>query len=131
MTTAKYIGIWMDHSHANLIEFSRESMETKVVESEFTAESKENSLGKSEHVMHNKEQHQQLDFYKKLSEVIRNYEAVLLFGPTDAKSELSNFLEADHRFEKISIKTQSADKLTEPQQHALVREYFANLISKQ
>ena len=38
--------------------------------------------------MHNKEQHEQSDYYKKLGETIKNYTEVLLFGPTDAKVEL-------------------------------------------
>ena len=75
--------------------------------------------------MHNKEQHEQADYYKKLSEVIKNYDDVILFGPTEAKTELYNVLRADHLFEKIKIKTQQTDKLTENQQHAFVRNYFS------
>jgi len=131
MTNAKYLGIWMDHSTAHLIEFSKESMETKVIDSKFTHEAKEDSLERSEHTMHNKEKHQQMEYYKKLGEEIRNYEEVILFGPTDAKTELCNILMADHRFAKIKIETQSADKMTDKQQHALVREHFAKRISQQ
>jgi hypothetical protein len=129
MTTAKYLGIWMDHSSARLIEFSKDSMETKVIESKFTQEAKESSLERSEHMMHNKEQHQRSEYYKKLGEVIKDYEEVLLFGPTDAKLELFNALLADHRFAKIKIETKNADKMTDNQQHALVKEYFSKRIS--
>jgi hypothetical protein len=129
MTTAKFLGIWMDHSTAHLIEFSKEAMETTTIDSKFTREAKENSLGKSEHVMHNKEQHQQTEYYKKLGEAVMKYEEVLLFGPTEAKSELSNSMLRDHRFSKIRIETRPADKMTEPQQHAFVREYFSKRIS--
>jgi hypothetical protein len=129
MTTAKYLGIWMDHSNAHLIEFSKEAMETKTISSKFNREEKESSLGKSEHVMHNKEQHQQTEYYKKLGEAIMNYEEVILFGPTEAKSELSNAMLRDHRFSKIRIETKPADKMTEPQQHAFVREYYTKRIS--
>lgn len=131
MANAKYLGIWMDHSSAHLIEFSKESMETKVIDSKFTQEAKGESLERSEHTMHNKEQHQHTEYYKKLGEEIRNYEEVILFGPTDAKSELSNFLMADHRFAKIKIETQSADKMTENQEHALVKAYFTKRIAHQ
>jgi hypothetical protein len=131
MTNAKFLGIWMDHSMAHLIEFSKDGMETKTIESSFTHEDKESTLERSEHVMHNKEQHERAGYYKKLGEVIRDYQEVLLFGPTDAKSELSNFLLADHRFSKIKIETQPADKMTENQQHALVKAYFTKRISVQ
>jgi hypothetical protein len=125
MTNAKNLGIWMDHSSANLMEFTTDPIETKVIESKFTRQAKEISLGKSENVMHNKEQHQRSEYYKQLGEVIRNYEEVVLFGPTDAKVELFNILHADHRFAKTKIEVKQADKMTENQQHAFVREHFS------
>ena len=125
MTNAKYLGIWMDHSTAHLMEFTKDPIETKTIESGFTHEIKANSLGKSENLMHNKEQHQQSEYYKKLGDVIKNYEEVLLFGPTQAKVELGNLLKADHHFKKIKIVVQASDKMTEHQQHAFVREHFS------
>jgi hypothetical protein len=125
MAAAKNLGICMDHASANLIEFTTDPMETKTIDSKFTHSEKVNSLGKSEHVMHNKEQHEQSDYYKQLGEVIRNYESVLLFGPTSAKTELHNLLKADHRFDNIMIEVKPTDKLTENQQHAFVRDYFS------
>ncbi len=119
------LGIWMDHSTAHLMEFTAEPIETKIIDSKFTHQEKEQSLGKSEHVMHNKEQHLQHDFYKHLGEKIRGYTEVLLFGPTDAKVELFNVLRADHNFEKIKIEVEQADKMTENQQHAFVRNHFS------
>lgn len=125
MATPKKLGIWMDHAHAHLMEFSTESIATNIIESKFTHESKEETLGRSEHVMHNKEQHQQSEFYRGLGEKIRHYDEVILFGPTDAKTELLNVLKAYQRFAKIKIETKQADKMTENQQHAFVKEYFS------
>lgn len=124
MTTAKYLGIWMDHLNAHIMEFSTETIETKTLDSKFTNEAKEHSLERSEHMMHNKEQHQQAEYYKKLGEVIKNYEEVILFGPTSAKVELSNILKADHLFSKIKIEVENTDKMTEYQQHAFVKNHF-------
>ncbi len=125
MTNATCLGIWMDHSNAHLMEFTTDPIETKTLESKFTHEEKEQSLGKSENLMHNKEQHEQATYYKELGEIIRNYKEVLLFGPTNAKVELFNTLKTDHRFADIKIEVQSADKMTENQQHAFVREHFS------
>ena len=125
MANAKNLGIWMDHSSANLMEFTTDPIATKVIESKFTHQAKEISLGKSENIMHNKEQHQQSGYYKQLGEVIRNYEEVVLFGPTDAKVELFNILNADNRFAKTKIEIKQAGKMTENQQHAFVREHFS------
>lgn len=125
MTTAKNLGIWMDHSSAHLMEFTTDPIETKTIESKFTHEEKELSLTKSENLMHNKEQHQQSEYYKNLGEIIKNYDEVILFGTTDAKVELFNVLRADHRFAKIKIEIKQSDKMTENQQHTFVREYFS------
>jgi hypothetical protein len=81
---------------------------------------------KSEHLMHNKEQHQQASYYKDLGSIIRDYDAVLLFGPTDAKTELFNMLRADHLFAHIKIEVEQADKMTENQEHAFVKTYFSH-----
>ena len=124
MVKEKRLGIYMDHSNAHLMEFSTEDMENVVIDSKFTNEEKKESLSKSEHVMHNKEQHEQADFYKKLGEKIRNYEQVLLFGPTNAKNELFNTLSSDHLFEKIKISVENSDKMSETQQQDFVRKHF-------
>ncbi len=125
MITSKKIGIRMDHSNADLIEFNTATLQTKTIDSKFTHEVKESTLSKSEQLMHNKEQHQQSEYYKKLGEVIKNYDEVILFGPTEAKTELLNVLKADHLFSKIHIEVKNTDKMTENQQHAFVKEYFA------
>jgi hypothetical protein len=125
MKAAGSLGIWMDHSNAHLMEFTTDPIETKTLESKFTHQAKEQSLGKSENLMHNKEQHQQGEYYKDLGKIILNYENVLLFGPTDAKTELFNILRADHRFDKIKFEIKQADKMTENQQHAFVKDHFS------
>ena len=124
MTTSKNLGIWMDHSNAHLMEFTTDPNATSTMLSKFTHDENEFSLTKGENLMHNKEKHQQTAFYKKLSDVIINYDGVILFGPTDAKVALYHILKADHRFEKIKIDVKPTDKLTENQQHAFVKEHF-------
>ena len=128
MSTTKKIGIWMDHQNANLIEFTRDPMETKTIHSKFTHDAKENSLQQGENKMHTKEQHQHAEYYKAIGEVIHQYESVVLFGPTDAKVELYNILKADHHFSQVRIQVKQADKMTENQQHAFVKEFFTTSI---
>jgi hypothetical protein len=125
MTIEKKLGIWMDHSNARLMEFTSIDGEDKVVDSVLSHAGKETSVGSSENVIHNKEHHQQSEYYKKLGEAIRSFDDVVLFGPTNAKAELLNLLRTDHRFEKIKIEVQQSDKMTDNQQHAFVKEYFA------
>ncbi|HTA62622.1 MAG TPA: hypothetical protein VK835_09210 [Bacteroidia bacterium] len=125
MITTKKLGIWMDHSTAHIMEYTTESIQTKTITSKFTHDVKEHSLGKSERLMHTKEQHQQSEYFKELGSIIKKHDDVILFGPTDAKFELLNVLRADNSFGKIKIEIQSADKMTDNQQHAFVKEYFS------
>ena len=60
-----------------------------------------------------------------IGEKILNFSEVILFGPTDAKVELFNILKANHNFENIKIDVQQADKMTDNQQHAFVRNHFS------
>ena len=115
----------MDHSVAHLMEFKTGIPDTITIESKFTHLDKERSLEKSEILSHNKENHQQAEYYKKLADEIKKYEEVLLFGPTDAKLELHNLLKADHAFSKIKIDIAQTDKMTDHQQQTFVREHFS------
>ena len=124
MTTSKNVGIWMDHASAHIME-DTDPVTTKHVASDFTHEVKETSIAKSEKHMHNKEQHEESEYYKTLGKSILNYDDVILFGPTDAKVELLNMLKADHRFSDIKIEAIATDKMTENQEHAFVRDYFS------
>ena len=123
MTTTKKLGIWMDHASAHVMEFA-DPMATNIVVSQSTHEEKEKTLQKGESMMHNKNQQQQAAYYKKLGGFIKDYNEVLLFGPTDAKTELFNLLKADKQFDKIEIETLQADKMTTNQENAFVRSYF-------
>jgi len=113
MKSAKHLGIWMDHSTANIMEFSNDKVVTISLELTPAFPEQVQNLRMDESLMHNKEQNQQADFYKKLSSIIIDYNEVLLFGPTDAKTELFNLLKDDRQFEKVKIDVMSADKLTE------------------
>ena len=115
----------MDHSTANLMEFTSDPIATKTIESEFSHEERESGFRKSESMMQHKEQHEESVFYKKLGAIIRQYDEVILFGPTEAKVELFNTLKDDHLFAAIKINLQQTDKLTDNQQHAFVRDYFS------
>jgi hypothetical protein len=124
MTNEKYIGIWMDHSIAYVMGFTRMPAEISTIKSKFTHEERELSMSNGESRMHAKEQHFQAGYYKEISDVIINCEEVLLFGPTDAKVELYNLLKENHHFDKIKIVVKQTDKMTANQQQAFVKDHF-------
>ncbi|NWJ50001.1 MAG: hypothetical protein HXX14_03965 [Bacteroidetes bacterium] len=128
MKEIKKIGIWMDHSNAFLMDLSNDTIIENIIVSGFTPKEKELSLEKNEKFMHNKEQQLQSSYYKKLSDVIKKYQEVVLFGPTDAKNELLNLLKSDHLFANIKIEIKNTDKMPAIKMHDFVKAYFKNLL---
>ncbi len=90
MEAQKNLGIWMDHSTADFINIYSNKKNHSII-SQFTTDTKEDALQKSENLMHNKRQQMNEAFYKGIAEEILKYDHVVLFGPTDAKSELNNY----------------------------------------
>ena len=124
MENIKQLGIWMDHSNAFLMELKNDTILTNSVVSELSDHESEFNFYKGEKLIHKKKQHLQLSYYKKLGDIIKKYQEVVLFGPTDAKNELINLLKTDHLFEDIKIEVINSDKMTEDQMQTFVREYF-------
>ena len=121
----------MDHSVANVMELTKDTIVTSTIESQSVLMEGAEYLRKDEGLLHNIEHYQRSDYFKRLSSVMRDYDEVILFGPTDAKSELFNLVKDNHLFEKIKIEIQTADKMTENQQQAFVKEYYheTNMVS--
>ncbi len=126
MKTTKHIGISMDHARAQLIELASGVIETTFINAEFNLPGNDDSPQKSEKTINNKVRRMELAYYKEIGKAILNYDDVLIFGPTEAKTELFNLLRANHHFDKINIEIKQTDKLTQNQEKSLVIEYFAN-----
>lgn len=124
MKTTKQLGICMDHANANIIEYASDSKETKTISSDFSHDDRAETLQRSENEMHNKEQQKQGTFYKNIAKIIKDFDAVILFGPTNAKAELYNLVKADHQLDKVKIEVLNTDKMSNKEQHDFVRDYF-------
>ena len=127
MKTQKNLGIWMDHSIANLIDLYVEK-KSHAIASKFTSDTKEEALNTSERSMHNKRQQMNEAYYKEIADEILKYDRVLLFGPTNAKTELHNYLNQDLYFKDIQIDIESADNMTDNEKDAFVKKYFENIV---
>tara|TARA_R110000868_G_scaffold118277_2_gene313798 strand:- start:208 stop:588 length:381 start_codon:yes stop_codon:yes gene_type:complete len=125
MKTNNNLGIWMDHSTANLIDINSKN-ECHSIVSKFTSETKEEALNRSESLMHNKRQQMHEKFYDKIGSQILKHKHVLLFGPTNAKVELHNYLNKDLHFKNIKIDIESSDNITDNEQVAFVKNHFEN-----
>lgn len=124
MKSLKRLGIWMDHSTANIMELSNDKVISVTLDSTPAFPEQIENLRMDERLMHNKVKNEQSDFYEKLSYIINDYDEVLLFGPTEAKTELFNLLKDNRRFEKIKISVEPTDKITENQQHAFLKNFY-------
>lgn len=124
METIKKIAVYMDHFSANVIVYSKEAKQIATIKSDFNQYEKEKIIQKGESHFHNKEQDAQSKFYKEISDAIVDYSQVLLFGTTNAKTELSNILSKDNRFSDVTITIKNTDKLTPNKQIAFVNNCF-------
>ena len=125
METKNNLGIWMDHSTAHLININSKNKSRSMV-SKFTSETKDEALIRFEILMHNKRQPMHEKFYDKIGVEILKYNQVLLFGPTNAKVELHNYLNKDLHFKDIIIDIEPADKMTDNEKDAFVINHFEN-----
>jgi hypothetical protein len=123
MKNIKKAGIWMDHSKAFVMELVSDTIFESITTSEITHIGEVN-LNNSEKMRNIQEQHEQSSFYKNLSEIIRNYQDIVLFGPTQAKDELLNILNLNHLFDSIKIEVVNSDKMSGIEMHKFVKDYF-------
>lgn len=123
MKELKSLGIWMDHAIAEIIDLDTER-NIQTIKSEFTNETMRDAIQRSEHIMHNKEKQMHEAFYKEIGNEILKYDQVLLFGPTNAKVELYNYLKKDLHFKDIKMDIEPADKMTDNEKYAFVRKHY-------
>lgn len=125
MKTTKQLGIWMDHSVAHLMELKNNNIVSETIEAETIIFQEDIEINwKDETSIQNKEQYNLSHYFKKLINVIKDYDEVLLFGPTEAKSELFNLIDNIHNMDMIKIAIKTTDKMPEDLRQTFVREYF-------
>lgn len=124
MEKKKRLGIWMNHSDAHLMEFNTQIIELNTIESTFTHQEEIVDLD-DERKRQKKEKRKHEKFYKDLSEKIKYYDEVVIFGDTKAKEELVDILQSDSQFANIKIDVQTTDKLSDSQQHTFVKNHFS------
>jgi stalled ribosome rescue protein Dom34 len=134
--TARRIGIWLDHAKAHFIDISKGPAIIETVFSDKESEIRykgesangtllgNNRATNNEHHKHNRERLIMDEYYRVLIDRLKNYDDILLFGPTSAKEELHNKLSADKHFANKAITIAPADQLTENQMVATVRDFF-------
>lgn len=128
MKTKKEVGIWMDYSSAYVMEMIGDEIATMEINSEFTWEEKQHSFFRNEGLMHKKERQLVTEYFNKISEKIAGTDAVLLFGPGEAKNELFNLLTANPQFKHVNIRVKTTDRLTENQRKSFFKNQFHQIL---
>jgi hypothetical protein len=114
--------LWIDHRKAVIV--SDDGEETRVIES--TIEKHVRYSGGDREPEDTRERRFEGDFGKYYDEVIasvRGAEAVLIFGPGEANSELETRLRHDKSADRI-VAIETTDKMTDRQIAAKVRQHF-------
>lgn len=128
------IGLWIDHRKAVIAMVSEKGEETKVIESNVEKHSgrvegvRSTAPYESQKVpaddLREREFTSHLHgYYNEVIAAIRDAEAILIFGPGEAKGELKSRLEKDNLGGRI-VAVEAADKMTDRQIAAKVRESF-------
>jgi hypothetical protein len=130
-------GLWIDHRRAVVVVVTDKGEETRTIEShaekhvQRAAGSRHGGRFESQAVLaddsHQREYTGELDrYYDRVAAHVRGAEAVLIFGPGEAKGELKKRIRRDPAGGRI-VGVEAADKMTVSQIVAKVRQQFTEL----
>jgi hypothetical protein len=122
----KKVGIWLDHKTAVMVSATAGSVTTRTTESEIGAHPRysgqEGARGEKKYEQRHSEQ---LDrYYDDIISQLGLPEALLIFGPGEAKLELKERLSRSKALSRCIVDLETADKLTDPQIVAKVKDHF-------
>src|SRR5574340_251044 len=132
------VGLWIDHQKAVIVSLSEQGENTRKIESgakhvEYRGAQRSKvaysaQYGQGDNQLDNQFTQQLKKFYDKVILELRDAQAVLIFGPAEAKSELKRLIEQDKGLH-CELHVEAADRMTDPQIVARVREYFSSATS--
>jgi len=128
------VGLWIDHRKAVIAVVSDKGEETKVIESNVEKQPgrfagvRSTTPYESQKVPADDSRERGftghlLGYYDEIIAAIGDAESILIFGPGEAKGELRKRLEGDKLGGRV-VAVETADKMTDRQIAAKVREYF-------
>jgi hypothetical protein len=134
--TKPCLGVWLDHREVFLIWVSEDGeVGTEHAKMDYSANGEKTGLamsagahvygGLAPHADPTQKRHrQQRRFYDRIYRAARQADAVYIFGPGQAKQELNKFLSGHKDFNGRVRAVESAERMTEPQMVARVRQFF-------
>ncbi|MEN9555924.1 MAG: hypothetical protein RLZZ232_2210 [Planctomycetota bacterium] len=124
------VGIWVDHRDAFVLRPFADEQRVTVVHSNAETQSRrandvesgpfEPLHQQSDDVRQRKYTSELNQYYDRVIEQIGDPDSLLIFGPGEAKLELQGRLDK-HRFSRVDVRVETADRMTEAQMLAYVR----------
>lgn len=129
-------GLWVDHRQAIIVTLSAEGEKTEHIRSgmekhvRFSGGSRFDGGGTSqeEDQQDRRFENQLNQYYDKVVACVREADAILIFGPGEAKGELQQRLEHEQLSKRI-VGVETTDKMTDRQIAAKVRHHFPTIRS--
>jgi hypothetical protein len=134
----KFTGIWVDHKKAVIISISGTTEEKQIILSDLEPRRRIAGEGKQytrmghafidpEHRQEERIRHQLDRYYQAVCKYVQDASDILIFGPGEAKLELKKSIEKQKALEEKNRQVETADRLTENQIAARVREFAAKI----
>jgi hypothetical protein len=120
------VGIWIDHKKAVIVSASADHVSAKTLESDVGSHPR--YLGQQDgggEKQYEERHSQHLDrYYDEVISQLGQPEAVLIFGPGEAKLQLKERLSRSKVLAKRIVGIETTDKLTDPQIVAKVKQHY-------
>lgn len=118
------MGIYMDHSRAILMELSGNIVGENQIKSEYSTEGKGSHLKKLENSEHDIDLRLHSNYFKEIGQSIKDFQNILLFGPTDVQTELLNHLNDEKLTKNINFEVRKTELMAGAQMRSYMRAYF-------
>lgn len=126
-------GLWIDHKKAVVVTITDKGEEIKQIQSNVERQARRDPNSRSQSMLIPAEDTRERAFarhldvyYDEVISTLHNAESILLLGPGEAKGEFKKRME-HKKFQGHIAGIETADKMTEPQIAAKVRQYFLTL----
>ena len=118
------VGLWIDHRKAVIVFVTGAEEEIKQIKSDVEKSgSPSGSSVRADDLLQNELTEHLNQYYDEVISSLRKAEALLIMGPGEAKGELKKRLER-HPLNGREVEVETADKMTDRQIVAKVREHF-------
>jgi hypothetical protein len=130
-----YVGVWIDHATARVVELGNGSPKFTTLASKVEARRRFSAHldvprpshigGSTEHRDRNRREEQLNHFYDRVLESLLHADAILVIGPGEAKRELLGRMERKGSLRARVLQTEAASRMTDGQFLARLRRFAA------